>query len=60
MRDASAILGEAFPGREIVIVPGHAIADGGGNVHCITMQQPRCERSLPGLVACAAPLGRGR
>ena len=38
---ASAILGRAFPGREIVVVPGQAIADGGGNVHCITMQQPR-------------------
>ena len=39
--EAAAILGRAFPGREVVVVPGHGIADGGGNIHCITMQQPR-------------------
>ena len=41
--DAQAIevLEQAFPGRAIVVVPGHAIAEGGGNVHCITQQQPR-------------------
>lgn len=42
-RDAAAagVLTTAFPDRAIVIVPGHGIADGGGNIHCITQQQPR-------------------
>jgi agmatine deiminase len=30
-----------FPGLEVVTVPGREIALGGGNVHCITQQQPR-------------------
>ena len=38
---AAGILSDAFPGREIVIVPGHGIAEGGGNIHCITQQEPR-------------------
>ena len=38
--EAAATLGRAFPGRQVVVVPGHGIADGGGNIHCITMQQP--------------------
>ena len=38
--EAAAVLRDAFPGRDIVVVPGHAIAAGGGNIHCITMQQP--------------------
>jgi agmatine deiminase len=37
---AAAILGECFPGREIVGVPGREILLGGGNVHCITQQVP--------------------
>lgn len=32
-----------FPGREIVTVPGREILLGGGNVHCITQQQPAVE-----------------
>ena len=43
-RHAAAVLAEAFPDREVVIVPGHGIADGGGNIHCITQQQPRVPR----------------
>ncbi|MCW6507216.1 agmatine deiminase family protein [Lichenifustis flavocetrariae] len=40
-REAARVLKAAFPDREIVVVPGHGIADGGGNIHCITQQQPR-------------------
>ncbi len=38
---AAAVLAGAFPDREVVVVPGHGIADGGGNIHCITQQEPR-------------------
>ena len=38
---AREIVGGAFPDREIVTVPGREIVLGGGNVHCITQQQPR-------------------
>ncbi len=46
-RDAAAVsaLTEAFPDRDIVQVPGLDIIVGGGNVHCITQQQPRGARS---------------
>lgn len=39
-REAARVLAAAFPGREVVVVDGHGIADGGGNVHCVTQQQP--------------------
>jgi agmatine deiminase len=38
---ARAILGDCFPDREIVGVPGREILLGGGNIHCITQQVPR-------------------
>jgi agmatine deiminase len=38
--EAMAIIGEAFPGRSIVPVPGATIAYGGGGPHCITQQVP--------------------
>ncbi len=38
---AKAKLEELFPGRTVVTVPGREIVLGGGNVHCITQQQPR-------------------
>jgi agmatine deiminase len=40
--DALAIIRGAFPGREIVSVPGAVLAYGGGGPHCITQQVPAC------------------
>jgi agmatine deiminase len=37
---AAAVLRTAFPGREVVQVPAREILLGGGNIHCITQQQP--------------------
>jgi agmatine deiminase len=38
--DALALIAAAFPGREIVPVPGAVLAYGGGGPHCITQQVP--------------------
>ena len=38
--EALAIIGDAFPRRSIVPVPGATIAYGGGGPHCITQQVP--------------------
>ncbi len=35
-----AVLREAFPGREVIGVPGETLARAGGGVHCITQQLP--------------------
>jgi agmatine deiminase len=39
-RDMLAIIGDQYPGREVVPVPGAVLAHGGGGVHCITQQVP--------------------
>jgi agmatine deiminase len=43
-RDAAALrkLRSLFPGREVIGVPAREILLGGGNIHCITQQVPRC------------------
>ena len=38
---AMGTLQRLFPDRRVVTVPGREIVLGGGNVHCITQQQPR-------------------
>jgi agmatine deiminase len=38
--EALAVIGDAYPGREIIGVPGAVIAYGGGGPHCITQQVP--------------------
>lgn len=37
---AARTLSQVFPERQVVQVPGSIIIKGGGNVHCITQQQP--------------------
>jgi agmatine deiminase len=38
--EAEAILKRIFPQHEVAMVPGREILLGGGNIHCITQQQP--------------------
>ena len=38
---AAAIMREAYPGREIVLVDARPLFARGGGIHCITQQQPR-------------------
>jgi agmatine deiminase len=40
-REARSILADAFPGRDILMLPAREILLGGGNIHCITQQQPK-------------------
>ena len=44
---AKAKLEAVFPGRKVVTVPGREIVLGGGNVHCITQQQPAAGPKVP-------------
>ncbi len=41
--EAVAIIADAYPGREVVTVPGAVLAYGGGGPHCITQQVPICD-----------------
>ena len=38
--EAKSILERVFPEHQVVMVPGREILLGGGNIHCITQQQP--------------------
>jgi agmatine deiminase len=37
---ARAILAKVFPDHEVVMIPGRELLLGGGNIHCLTQQQP--------------------
>ncbi|MNJ54424.1 Agmatine deiminase [compost metagenome] len=38
--EARAILARVFPEHEVVMIPGREMLLGGGNIHCLTQQQP--------------------
>ena len=40
-QNAMKIIKEQFPNRQIECLDGHDILMGGGNIHCITQQQPK-------------------
>jgi agmatine deiminase len=41
---AKAMIARLFPGRKVIGVSAREILLGGGNIHCITQQQPRPQR----------------
>ena len=43
--EAEQLLQRLFPELEVVMVPGREILLGGGNIHCITQQQPAPQRA---------------
>jgi len=46
---AEEMLTSLFPGYGIEMVPGREILLGGGNIHCITQQQPKTRGSVDAL-----------
>ena len=57
---AAQILAQCFPSRRVVQVPGREILLGGGNIHCITQQQPAVvvgQQQPAGLVGQPPPGG---
>jgi agmatine deiminase len=42
--NARAIMSDCFPGRAIAQVDALDIVEGGGGIHCITQQEPACEK----------------
>jgi agmatine deiminase len=42
---AQALMAKLFPTRRILTVPGREILLGGGNIHCITQQEPKGHRA---------------
>ncbi|WP_156722030.1 agmatine deiminase family protein [Streptomyces apocyni] len=38
---AAAVIGDLYPGREVVELEIHTVAEGGGGIHCATQQQPK-------------------
>lgn len=51
---AKVVLQEVFPDREVVQVYTREILLGGGNVHCITQQQPLGKPAAMGGLAISA------
>ncbi len=41
---ARQVVANAFPGRRVVQLRIDAIAEGGGGIHCITQQEPSCQK----------------
>ena len=42
--NAKSVIQSAFPDRKIVAINGIDILMGGGNIHCITQQQPKSKK----------------
>ena len=42
---AKDILQNLFPQHEVVMVPGRELLLGGGNIHCLTQQQPAARKA---------------
>jgi agmatine deiminase len=43
-RQAKSAIARMFPDRQVIGVPSREILLGGGNIHCITQQQPKARR----------------
>ncbi|MFT3929951.1 MAG: agmatine deiminase family protein [Spongiibacteraceae bacterium] len=44
---ARGVIAELFPRRRVVQIPARELAYGGGNIHCITQQQPKARIASP-------------